>query len=480
MENTPAFHPLDYVSVLRRRMWWFIVPAVVAVAVGAALVMLLPRTYQAAATIGVSLPGVSGQLMNDSQRVTPEERARNMSQTLLSQAVLERVVREEGFDKHMPVPEAVQKLRSNVDIKIPLPTPNLPQGSVEQFDVIYTDDTPQMAQRVTNRLADVFVEETSRKREVRAEETSMFVSQQAASSKQRLDQLESQLRTAKEAYMGALPEQTNANVALVTGLQQQFESVTNSIASDQDRLSNIERQINAMQSGSTTDSAASSVPASASPAAMRAVSLERDLQALRAKYTEQHPEVVRMKDQLAKAQADARAEAGRPASDREGVLRLDPAYRSMLAERDDIKLRIADGKRRQTAIQQQIGMYRSRVDAAPRVEQQIAALKNEYELERSNYTNLTNKLREAEMNESLERKQGGERFTVLSHAGLPGEPFSPNIPRLLVLVLLVGLCLGGGLALGREYLDRSIHDTRTLTDLELPVLGEIPRITANA
>ena len=121
-----------------------------------------------------------------------------------------------------------------------------------------------------------------------------------------------------------------------------------------------------------------------------------------------------------------------------------------------------------------------RVDAAPRVEQQMAALKNEYDLERTGYVNLTNKLRDAQMNESLERKQGGERFTVLQHASLPDTPFSPNIPRLLVLVLLVGLCLGGGLALGREYLDRSIHDTRALTDLELPVLGEIPRITAGA
>ena len=39
--------------------------------------------------------------------------------------------------------------------------------------------------------------------------------------------------------------------------------------------------------------------------------------------------------------------------------------------------------------------------------------------------------------------------------------------------------LGGGLALGREYLDRSIHDARSLSELELPILGEIPRIVPN-
>jgi capsular polysaccharide biosynthesis protein len=44
------------------------------------------------------------------------------------------------------------------------------------------------------------------------------------------------------------------------------------------------------------------------------------------------------------------------------------------------------------------------------------------------------------------------------------------------MTLLLGFVVGGGLALGREYLDRSIHDARALNDLDLPVLGEIPRI----
>src|SRR3954468_15173275 len=264
MENTPAFHPLDYVSVLRRRMWWFIVPAAIAIVVGAGLLMYLPRIYQAQATIGVSLPGVSGQLLSESQRVTAEERARQISQTLLSQAVIERVVREEGFDRHMSIPAAVQQVRSNVDVKVPQSEPNMPQGSVEQFQVFYKDDTAPMAQRVTNRLADVFVEESSRKRAVRAEETSMFINDQLTASKMRLDQLEQQLKSAKEAFMGALPEQTQANVSLVNGAQQQLETVTNAIRGDQDRLTSVERQISAFSTGATPDPSAAAMPAPAS------------------------------------------------------------------------------------------------------------------------------------------------------------------------------------------------------------------------
>jgi succinoglycan biosynthesis transport protein ExoP len=479
MENTPAFHPLDYVSVLRRRMWWLIVPLALAIVVGAALVMYLPRTYQAQATIGVSLPGVSGQLLSETQRVTAEERARQISQTLLSQAVIERVVREEGFDKNMPIPAAVQQVRSSVEVKVPQPDANMPAGSVEQFQVFYKDDSAPMAQRVTNRLADVFVEESSRKREVRAEETSMFINDQLMASKMRLDQLDTQLRSAKEAFMGALPEQTNANVALVTGLQQQMETVTNQIRGDQDRQNSLDRQIGALTSGSMTDPSNPAGPAVPSSALARIASLQAALDTARGRYTEQYPEVVRLKDELAKAQADARAEATKPESDRMAMLRMDPNYKSMVKEREDIRQRIADGQYRLKSIQQQIGLYRARVDAAPKVEQQLGTVQREFNLEKENYSALTGKLRDARMNESLERNQGGERFTVLQHASLPGEPFSPNIPRLLVLVLLVGACLGGGLALGREYLDRSIYDTRSLAELELPILGEIPRIAPN-
>jgi len=313
---------------------------------------------------------------------------------------------------------------------------------------------------------------------VRAEETASFISQQLAASKTRLDELEERIRVAKESFMGALPEQTNANVALVTGLQQQLESTTNAIRGDQDRLSSVERQIEAMRAGTSSASVMAGVAAAPSATAMRVVELERELATARTTYTDKHPEVIRLQDDVAKARAAARAEASRPEEDRMAALSVDPSYRGLIRERDDIRLRIADGQRRQTAIQTQIGTYRARVDAAPRVEQQIATVQREYDLERQQYASLTNKLRDAQMTESLERAQGGERFTVLSRAGLPSQPSSPNTQRLMVMALLVGICLGGGLALGREYLDRSIHDTRALTDLELPVLGEIPRIPA--
>ena len=475
MEN-PAFHPLDYVSVLRRRMWWFIVPVVVAIVVAAALVTWLPREYKTSATLGVSLPSMSPELLNQAMRVSPEDRVRSITQTVYSPAVLQRVVREEGFDKHMKLNEAAALVRSRVVVSWIRPEVGQPPG-FDQFTLAYRDTTPEMAQRVANRLADVFIQESSRKREVRAEETSAFIGKQLETSQQRLTLLEGQLRVAKEAFMGALPQQTHANVAMATGLQQQLETNGNAIRGEQDRLSIVERQIAAMKAGAANEvSVPGSVPAMASPAAIRVVTLERELEVTRGKYTDKHPEIVRLRDELAAAKAAVRAEEARPESERLATLRVDPNYRALLADAEQARFRIRVLQRQEAQIRSQIGMYRARVDSAPRVEQQMATLDREYELEKQQYGELMGRKRNAEIAENLERSRGGEQFTVLARAGFPTEPDSPKPIRLWTITILLGLVLGGGLALGREYLDRSIHDARGLSDLDLPVLGEIPRI----
>jgi polysaccharide chain length determinant protein (PEP-CTERM system associated) len=478
MDNKPAFDPLDYVAVLRRRMWWLIVPLVLAIVVGAALINWLPRQYTTSATLGVSLPAVTSQLITEAQRVTPEERLRNINQVLTSDAVIRRVVQEEGIDKRMNASDAIQHVRARV-VVTPLQEASLPNSPVERFIVSYSDETPASTQKITNRLTDVFVEESSRKRAVRAEETAVFIGMQVQASQQRLAELEARLRASKESYMGALPEQTQANVAMVTGLQQQLETTTNAIRGEQDRLSTIERQIESMKGGSATDVAVPGTPAMASAASVRAVQLERQLATALGIYTDKHPDVVKLRDELAAARAAAAAEANQPPETRVASLRVDPAYQALLKDREQARLRINDLQRSESQIRGQIGLYRARVESAPRVEQQLQTVQREYELEKQQYSALSSRYRTAEMTESIERNQGGERFAVLSRAGLPSAPSSPNTQRIMIVAILLGLCLGGAMALGREYLDRSIHDGRSLQDIQVPVLGEIPRI-ANA
>jgi polysaccharide chain length determinant protein (PEP-CTERM system associated) len=464
----------DYASVLRRRKWWLIVPIVVAVVIGALLALVLPREYSSYTTLAVSSPAVASNLIGSAAQPDLEERVRAISHELLSRTVLERVVQEEGLGGKQSVDGAIAAVRSNTSVSLPVKPIAATRSGPDTFIVTYVGSSPDEAQRVTNRLATVFLDEHSKIRAARAEGTSAFLGNQLSQSRDRLQSLEAKLRQMKESFMGRLPEQTQANLQMVAGLRQQQESTAMSLRAEQDRLSLIERQIEAMRQGAADAPAAKS---NGPTARERVVTLQRQLDEATMNYTEKHPEVQRLRAELASAQAEAKAEAARPADERATALQTTPAYRQLLADRDSARLRINELQRSESHSRAEIGQYQARVEAAPMIEQQLASLNREYELERQQYTTLTERHQSALLGEDLERRGAAEQFTVLYPAFRPSTPTTPNVPRLLIMAVLAGIVLGGVLAFGREYLDSTIYDGRTLQrEFAVPVLVEIPKI----
>jgi uncharacterized protein involved in exopolysaccharide biosynthesis len=238
----------------------------------------------------------------------------------------------------------------------------------------------------------------------------------------------------------------------------------------------IERQIESMQQGAD-DAMAMAKGTPGESAQTRVAALRHELATAQITYTDKHPEVVRLKGELSDAEKAATAERTRPASDRMAILNANPEYRQLIKDRDTTRMRIAELQRQTAGLNAQVGGYQSRVEAAPRVEQQLVSVQREYDLERNSYNDLSGKKQASLLNEELQRKQGGEQFAVLVPAGLPDEPFKPKPIRVMLMALAAGFVLGGAAMVGREYMDRSVHDARGLRDeFELPVLAEIPRI----
>jgi succinoglycan biosynthesis transport protein ExoP len=471
-----SLHLLDYLSVVKRRRWWLITPIVVALVIGAILAAVLPREYQASTTLAVTTPSMASELVKSSP-ADQQERVRAIQQELLSNEVLERVARDEGLATATSMDGVIGGIRSRTIVSLPKTIAPAGRSGPDTFLVTYTGNDPELTQRITNRLASVFIDRHSKIRETRAEDTAAFLSTQLTQSQERLRTLEEKLRRMKEAYMGRLPEQQQANLSMVSGLRTQQDSTGMSLRSEQDRLAMLERQIEAMRRG------AAEAPLARGSAGMsaqeRLVALRRELDAASAMYTEKHPEIQRLKGEIATATELAKAESTRPVAEREPALNADPTYRQLVAERETSKLRIREHERAAANIRAQIGMYQSRVEAAPMVEQQMSTLNREYELEKQQYTQLAERHQTATVAEDLERRRAGEQFTVLYPAHRPSKPESPDVLRLMIVALLMGSVAGGVLAFGREYLDRSVYDARALqSEFNLPVLAEIPRIAA--
>jgi uncharacterized protein involved in exopolysaccharide biosynthesis len=213
------------------------------------------------------------------------------------------------------------------------------------------------------------------------------------------------------------------------------------------------------------------------PASDRVARLEAELAAARGMYTEKHPEVQRLEAELKSALAEVVAPAPRPTVDRKARLQVDPAYRQLQADREMTTLAIRELEHGARNLRAQIGEYQQRVEVAPMVEQQLASVQREYNLAQQQYADVSSRLSNAALAEHVVRSGDSEQFTMIYPAGLPSTPVSPVPSRVMLISLIAGICLGGALALGREYLDPSIHSSRDLADeFDLPVLGEVAHV----
>jgi succinoglycan biosynthesis transport protein ExoP len=486
MIEQQTFHPLDYMAAVNRRKWWFVVPLLLCIALGAAVVAVWPKKYLSRATIGMQSATLSQDLLKGVSSMDPAERQRAISQLLLSPTVLERVIREENVNRAKPAADVAMWLRDNLAQNIEVPPPigvngrPDPTRGIDLFHIGYTDKDPERAQRITNRVASVFVEENSKAQAVKAENTAEVLLQQVADSQAKLTDLENRLRTKKQNYMGRLPEQIGSNVQMVNGARSQLESLSMQIRSEQDHLTMVEGQLDAMRQGSGVDGMTTSGLLAAQAAQKHLDELQAQLSVARANsWTEKHPEVMRLQEEIKQARADVAASKTTEPANRDEILKTDPIYRQKVQEREMARLHIKDLQSGSAAAQRQIGEFQSRVESAPVVEQELTSLEREYTLEKTRYGDLNTRYQNARVTEDVVRKQGGERFSILYPADLPKTPIEPQPLKIMALAIVAGLVLGAGAALGREFLDRSVHDSRALeNEFEVPVLGEIPRIPA--
>lgn len=472
-------HPLDYVSVLRRRKWWFIAPVVASLAVGVLVAVFMPRLYESKATIGVAAPTLSPEILKGVSSLDAVERQRAISQHLLGNTVLERVAREEQVAPDASPEERVAAMRKHITIVVPTPigvSSRAGDRGIDSINLGFTDEDPDRTQRVANRLADVFVAENSQQTTARAENTVEVLASQLRESQDRLNQIEEQLRAKKEKNMGRLPDQVDANLQTANGLRNQLESISTQLSMESNQLLLLETQLDQMRQGNGGASMTSTAAAAIQLAQGRINELNQQLAQARALgYTDKHPEVMHLQAEIAQARSElTSAKQDGPAG--RDALQADPLFRQKAAERDALKARINSLRGAETKVRSEIGYYQRRVEAAPMVEQDLAGVQREHALENARYNDLKAKYDAATLQGDIARKQGGERFSVLYAASKP-KLISATPARVLLMAFAAGLMLGGVLLVGREFVDRSVHDARSLqSEFELPVLGEIPTI----
>lgn len=339
----------------------------------------------------------------------------------------------------VPVQVAVAALGRGMTVTRPDPDASL-------LEVRYRGTDRYLVRGVTNALTDAFLE---RRREVgstEARSTARFLEEQTARIRTQLEAAEEELQAFREREQVVAPEA-------------QAEEQVGRLADMRARLQELESERDALDrlTASLEGEAPASVRRLATfPTFLRnqtAQTLFQSLTQARAERaamlesrTESHPEVMALDRKIAELEEQ-----------------LGDMGDNYLASLND---QIA-------SLEARLARFGSEVEEIPAREVQFARLERRTEMLTELHTMLQQRLKEAEIREAVEDPS----VRVVESAILPEEPVSPRPARNLMFAGFLGLVLGVGLALVREYTDRRIHDEEDVDRaLGLPVLTRVPPV----
>ena len=350
----------------------------------------------------------------------------------------------------------------------------------EAFSLSFRDGNPSMTMQVTNGLATFFIDENLKMREGQAIGTSDFLEAELESMRKRLEQKEQALKEYRQRNMGELPEQLQANLNLLDRLNAQLGQSQLSLRTAQVSLAALESEDRARQSNISVSVAAQGTTPTGreSEDAMSLPQLKERLATLRSSYTDQHPDVVRLRTRIEKMEAElASAPPAAPAGSQPAA----PPSRAMRPETANQRVMLEGTIRGLEAeiarVNHEIREIQKKVDATPKREQELITLTRDYENIKTSYNSLLNRKLEADISVNMEKKQKGEQFQIIDAARLPEKPVSPDPKRLFLITVAAALGLGCGVVFLLDFLDSSIRRVDELEEnFGLPVLAAVPRI----
>jgi polysaccharide chain length determinant protein (PEP-CTERM system associated) len=343
-------------------------------------------------------------------------------------------------------------------------------------------------------LTNLFINENLEVRQQQSEDTTQFLEGQLETARKALADQEEKIREFKGQHVGELPAQVGSNLQILAGLQSQLQTEEDALNTAKQQRVYLETLMNQYHSLQSTPKATGG---GATAVGLPAIDAELDklraqLADLSSHYTDRHPDVRKVKQQIADTEktrdriiADLKARKAAPA-DPDAATTPDPTTMAdasspmvqLQGQLQSNRVEIASRERAVADLKNKVVDYQARLNQEPVREQQLSDLTRGYEQSKANYDGLLKKKNESAMATSMELLQQGERFRIIDPPSLPAKPDFPNRLKFCGIGLGVGLALGVVVAGAFEMMDDRVYDEKELQKLlPIAVISEIPALT---
>ena len=454
--NTQAFDISKILNSLYRRKDIIIAVSLVVITLATYLAINLPDVYRSSTLILVTPQRLPSNYVTSTVTSTIEQRMQAIAQQVLGRTMLERVIQEfnlfSSTDSQRSIDERVALLRARISLAI---------SRNDAFTLSFDAESPEIARQVTARIASLFIEENLKVREQQAAGTTSFINTEAERLRKELEEQEAEVNKFRAKYWYELPENRDGNITALDQRRRELENSLSRLATLHDRKAALEKQL---AEGELIATELTMLGNLGQVAAGTPSNLSRtiELEALLKKYSERHPDVIRLKREIEATRGETQVQLPQQTLP-DPSLATRFTLKTMLASQlSDLKTETNALKAKTEELRPQISLLQSRVDNTPLRAIEISKITRNYDITLRKYQDLLAKSLDSELSENMERKQKGEQFQIVDRANIPQHPVAPNRQRILLIGLFLGIGGGIGLAFLLDNLDKSFKSNEDL------------------
>ncbi|MBW9258555.1 MAG: lipopolysaccharide biosynthesis protein [Candidatus Thiodiazotropha sp. (ex. Lucinisca nassula)] len=480
MEEEKLLGISDYIVILKRRKMQFMIPAVIILVLSISLAIGLPPVYRAEATILIEQQEIPNELVRSTVTSYAGERIQVISQRVMTTENLGRIIDNYGLYKEDRDNTSLSLLSKDLSEQIELdmisadvvdPRSGRPITATIAFTLAYSNKDPRIAQKVTNELVSLFLDENLRQRTQSALETSSFMSADVDRLSNEITKLEVTLAEFKEENVNSLPELHQLNIQFMEKNERELSDITLKINNLEERRIYLQSEL--AQINPTTDiynSNGNRVMGTED----RLRALQTEYMALTTRYTDSHPTIIKMKDEIEVLSAEVESNP----LNKQNTQSENPAYLQLETQLRATESELLSLIKMQEIIETKIKKFEESLLESPQVEREYRKLTRDYENAIAKYQEVKSKQLEAQLAESLERERKGERFSLIEPPQLPEKPDKPNRIAIVFLGVIFSFAGGLGNVAIKESIDHRIYgknDVYNITNmLPLAVIPYIP------
>jgi polysaccharide chain length determinant protein (PEP-CTERM system associated) len=214
--------------------------------------------------------------------------------------------------------------------------------------------------------------------------------------------------------------------------------------------------------------------------------LEQRLSMLLTKYTENYPEVIKVKLEIEtiKKQLENKtyagiADQGLSGQEGSGMSMMNPIYQQLKEEQLSIESEIDSLRAKRENLNGRIQRTEEELKNIPKNKKVLANMERDKNTYQMSYEKLIAKMGQAEVNEQVQLQDKGEILKVVEAAGLPKSPVSPDRIMIIFLGIVAGIGAGIGVIMLIEQFDSSVRDIDLMkSHFGMKILAVIPEIVS--